>query len=358
MKNVDQYIFGKGSSHQLKAVLNKRRLQLDGPVIFLVDAFFKSLELEFLNDAFESGDRIIYVTTEIEPTVEYVDGIVESLNNLERKPVAIVSIGGGITLDCGKALSNLLTNPGSASVYQGWDLVRNAGVYKLAIPTISGTGAEATRTCVVTNKATGVKLGMNSSYSVYDAIIMDPLLTASVPREQYFYTGMDAYIHCIESLEGSYRNRVGDAFSRECLALCREVFFSDDMLSDENRERLMVASYLGGCAIASSFVGLVHPLSAGLSVVLGVHHCEANCIVMNSPAMAQFYPHAHSEFRKMMRKQDVTVKEGICHSLSTKQMTDLYDSMIVHEKPLRNALGVNFNQILTREFVANVYQTM
>ena len=39
------------------------------------------------------------------------------------------------------------------------------------------------------------------------------------------------------------------------------------MQSDQNRERLMVASYLGGCAIATSYVGLVLSLSAGLSVV-------------------------------------------------------------------------------------------
>lgn len=32
-------------------------------------------------------------------------------------------------------------------------------------------------------------------------------------------------------------------------------------------EKIMVASYLGGCAIANSFVGVVHPFS-GLSVVL------------------------------------------------------------------------------------------
>jgi alcohol dehydrogenase class IV len=31
-------------------------------------------------------------------------------------------------------------------------------------------------------------------------VLMDPDLTATVPCEQYLYTGMDAYIHCIEAL--------------------------------------------------------------------------------------------------------------------------------------------------------------
>ena len=39
---------------------------------------------------------------------------------------------------------------------------------------------------------------MNSDYTVFDQLILDPNLTASVPKAQYFWTGMDAYIHCIE----------------------------------------------------------------------------------------------------------------------------------------------------------------
>lgn len=79
---------------------------------------------------------------------------------------------------------------------------------------------------------------MNSEFTIYDQLILDPELTATVPRDQYFYTGMDTYIHCIESLNGSYRHPVGDAFSREALELCREVFLSDDMMSGENRKNL------------------------------------------------------------------------------------------------------------------------
>ena len=61
------------------------------------------------------------------------------------------------TMDVAKAVSNLLTNGGVAENYQGWDLVKEPGVYKIGIPTISGTGAEATRTCVTTNERSGLK---------------------------------------------------------------------------------------------------------------------------------------------------------------------------------------------------------
>ena len=165
-----------------------------------------------------------FVDTTNEPTTEGIDQLVAQVREkCEQIPCALVGVGGGATLDTAKAVANLLTNGGKAEDYQGWDLVKKPGVYKIALPTLSGTGAEATRTCVMTNKRTGLKLGMNSDYTVYDQVIFDPDLTATVPRDQYFWTGMDAYIHCIESLSGHYRNAIGDAFSPN-LALCREVF--------------------------------------------------------------------------------------------------------------------------------------
>ena len=108
----------------------------------------------------------------------------------DNKPVAVIAIGGGSTLDTVKAVSNLLNNPGVAEDYQGWDLVKNPGIYKIGVPTISGTGAEASRTCVMTNYKKNLKLGMNSEFTIYDQLILDSDLSKTVPRDQYFYTAM------------------------------------------------------------------------------------------------------------------------------------------------------------------------
>jgi 3-deoxy-alpha-D-manno-octulosonate 8-oxidase len=167
---------------------------------------------------------------------------------------------------------------------------------------------------------------------------------------------MDAYIHCLESANGSYRNAVGDAFGEQTLALCRKVFTSEDMLSDDNRARLMVASYMGGCAIATSYVGLVHPLSAGLSVVLDVHHCVGNCIVMR--AMEEFYPEGFREFWSMVERQGVDIPKGISENLTDEQYEKLYRSTIIHEKPLTNALGAGFRDLLTFDKVIGLFRKM
>jgi len=272
------------------------------------------------------------------------------------EPSAVIGIGGGITMDTAKAISNLLTNGGRAEDYQGWDLVKVPGVYKIGIPTISGTGAEATRTCVMTHPPTGIKLGMNSDYTIFDQLILDPGLTRSVPQDQYFYTGMDAYLHCVEALRGYYRNAVGDAFSAQVIKLCREVFLSDDIKSDENREKLMAASYLGGCAVATTYVGVLHPFSAGLSVVLGMHHGIANCVAMK--AMGEFYPEEVEAFWHMVEKQNIYIPEDVCRDLDKEQHDLLYEATIIHEKPLANALGEGFKSILTKDKMEKIFKSM
>ncbi len=357
VRNVLRYTIGEGALSDLPKLMTPRRSEGSGSIVFFVDGFFKSQPNIVAKLGISPSDETVFVSTEDEPSTEAIDQITTRLRDAGfARPSAIVGMGGGITMDVAKAVSNLLTNGGKAEDYQGWDLVKVAGIYKVAIPTLSGTGAEATRTCVMTNKRTGLKLGMNSDFTVYDQIVMDPELTATVSRNQYFYTGMDAYIHCVEALAGSYRNAIGDAYSRETINLCRQVFLEGDMMSPSNRERLMVASYLGGCAIATSYVGLVHPFSAGLSVVLGLHHCVANCIVMR--AMQPYYPKEYDEFWKMVEKQGAQIPEGICHNLSDEQYEQLYASTVIHQKPLTNALGEGYRDILTKEKVINIFKEM
>ena len=357
VRNVSRYMFGQNCLGKLAEILNTQCIQPNGHTVFFVDSYFRVNGSLIDRLPIEEFDQVIFVSTVEEPTTDLIDSIcAQILKERSTIPRAIVGIGGGITLDTTKAISNLIGNGGKAEDYQGWDLVKQPGVYKVGIPTISGTGAEATRTCVMTNPRTGAKLGMNSDFTVFDQLLLDPELSVTVPRDQYFYTGMDAYIHCTESLRGAHRNVIGDAMSTQALSLCRQVFESEQMMSDVNRANLMVASYLGGCAIATSYVGVVHPFSAGLSVVLGLHHGIANCIALM--ALSEFYKEERDQFIVFADKQEIDVPKDVCSNLSEDAFESLYKATIVHEKPLTNALGADFQNILTREKVKQIFAQM
>ena len=192
VKNVGSLNFGAGALDGLPREVSLRRARAGEKgaghqAVFLVDEFFLGREEMLARLGADVQDRVEFVSTQDEPTT---DGIDERVARLKEdgfvRPAVIVGVGGGITLDTTKAVANLLTNDGPAEQYLGWDLVRIPGIPKIGVPTISGTGAEATRTCVMTNTQSGLKLGMNSDFTVFDHVILDPDLTATVPRAQYF----------------------------------------------------------------------------------------------------------------------------------------------------------------------------
>ena len=74
--------------------------------------------------------------------------------------------------------------------------------------------------------------------------------------------------------------------------------------------------------------------------------------------MEEFYPVEYKEFWQMVKQQEVRVPEGICRNLSDEQYDQLYASTIIHEKPLINALGENFKEVLTKDKVIDIFKRM
>lgn len=355
-KNVGYFMIGDGALQQLDEImLPLRNAMPDAPAIFFIDHYFAKTEMP-QRLPIQEWDGRVYIDTTNEPTCESVDHYADWAKKFldGRKPCALIAIGGGSTMDTCKAVGNLLTNPGLTEDYQGWDLVKNPAPYKIAIPTLSGTGSESSRTAIICNKKKNIKLGMNSDYTMFDQILLDPRLPATAPRDQYFFTGMDTFMHCFESLTGDYRNALTDTHSEKALELVEKVFLSDDMMSDHNRELLMIASYNGG--LAAGFVGVVHPLSAGLSMVLGMHHGIANCYALS--VLEDIYPEPYKLFMKMLDKQQISLPRGICANLTPEQYDALYEASIVHEKPLVNKLGEKYRDILTKDKVIELYRNM
>jgi 3-deoxy-alpha-D-manno-octulosonate 8-oxidase len=338
---VPRIIFGRGCFNQLDDILSEKRSG-KGFVVFIVDDVFQNSPLQ---ERIPAGGRdfILHVNVDDEPKTSYIDDLVAKLRDYsEELPEAIIGIGGGSTLDIAKAVSLLLTNPGSAADYQGWDLIKLPAVYKVAVPTLSGTGAEISRTTVLTGPQK--KLGINSDYTLYDQIMLDPELAAGVPRDQWFYTGMDCYIHDVESLEGTYINEFSRAYGEKSIDLCRQVFLEDHPDKDD---KLMMASYFGGMSIAYSQVGACHALSYGLSFLLGIHHGIGCCIAFNY--LDEFYPAGVAEFRTMMNKHGIVLPQGVTSGLTEEQIEQMVTVALGLVPLWENCLGKEWQTLMPRE---------
>lgn len=322
-------------------------------MIFLLDHFFEGKPL-MSRIPVRGNDKVFAADVTYEPKTGYVDQLANHLRETYGTVSGVVGIGGGSTLDLAKAVSLMMTNPGSSADYQGWDLVKNPGVYKVGIPTLSGTGAEVSRTTVLTGPTR--KLGMNSDYTPFDQIILDPELTANAPVNQRFYTGMDCYIHCIESLQGTYLNEFSKSYGEKALELCRKVFVEKDHWDEESDDKLMMASYAGGMSIAYSQVGVAHAVSYGLSYLLGTKHGIGNCIIMNH--IDEFYPEGVAEFKRMVEKNNIEIPQGITKGLTDEQFETMINVSLGLKPLWENALGKDWEKVMTRERLRELYERL
>lgn len=354
-KTVERIVFGRGCFNQLEDILSGQRTA-DRPVVaFLVDDVFINHPLKDRLPLHDQ-DLLIWVNVDDEPKTKYVDQLTSQVRQaLDAKkmdlPSGVIGIGGGSTMDLSKAVSLMLTNEGSSADYQGWDLIRNPAVYHAAVPTLSGTGAEVSRTTVLTGP--DKKLGINSDYTVFDQIVLDPELIADAPKEQRFYTGMDCYIHCVESLTGTYLNAFSQAYGEKSMELCRKVFLEGGPESDD---QLMMASFFGGMSIAYSQVGVCHALSYGLSFVLGIHHGIGNSIAFDY--LEAFYPEGVAEFRQMLEREQITLPRGVVANATDAQVEKMVDVALILVPLWENALGKDWARIMTRERIRDLYRKM
>ena len=351
-KMVDYVVFGRGSFDQLDEIIEPKRTG-SAPMIFLIDHFFKGKPLE-ARIPLQGTDRIIFVDVTSEPKTTYVDTIAQQLKAEFGTISGVIGIGGGSAMDLAKAVGLMMTNPGSSADYQGWDLVKNPGVYKAGIPTLSGTGAEVSRTTVLTGPTR--KLGMNSDFTPFDQIVLDPALTSNAPPDQRFYTGMDCYIHCIESLTGSFLNEFSKSYGEKALDLCRKIFVEKKTWDDQSDDQLMMASYAGGMSIAYSQVGVAHAVSYGLSYLLGTKHGIGNCIVFDK--LEEYYPEGVKEFKFMVEKNKVDIPQHITKGLSENDFDKMIDVSLGMKPLWENALGKDWEKIMTRDKLRMLYDKL
>jgi 3-deoxy-alpha-D-manno-octulosonate 8-oxidase len=351
-KMVGYTVYGRGSFNQLDEILAPRRKK-EAPMIFLVDHFFQGKPLAG-RMPLRGNDKIIFVDVSNEPKTSYVDKLADGLKQEFATVSGVIGIGGGSAMDLAKAVSLMMNNPGSSADYQGWDLVKQPGVYKAGIPTLSGTGAEVSRTTVLTGPTK--KLGMNSDFTPFDQIVLDPELTADAPVNQRFYTGMDCYIHCIESLNGTFLNEFSKSYGEKALQLCQEVFVKKQGWDAVSDDKLMMASYAGGMSIAYSQVGVAHAVSYGLSYLLGTRHGIGNCIVFDQ--LEEFYPEGVREFKIMVEKNRIDIPKHITKGLSDEQFNTMIDVSLVMKPLWENALGKDWEKKMTRERLRELYERL
>ncbi len=354
-KNIEKVVYGRGSFDMMDAILDEKRNENNRFFLFVVDHYFKGKNLEGRIPA-RPEDIIRFIDVDPhEPTTEQVDQLRDEVLCLKGLPAGVVGIGGGSIMDIAKAVSLMFTNEGSSTLYQGLNLIKKPGIYHLGVPTISGTGAEVSMTAVLTGPEK--KLGLKCDWTVFNQVILDPELIAGVPTDKWLYTGMDTYIHCIESENGILNNAFSHAYAEQSLKLCREIYTGKNAgHTPENDDKLMVASLMGGLSLTYSEVGVCHALSYGLSKIFGEKHCYANCLAFQH--LGDYYGAGVAEFKQMLVKYNVSLPQGLSKNWTDEEITAM--ARVAYNLPhmWHHAIGADWKEKITIDTIKELYKRM
>ena len=206
------------------------------------------------------------------------DWSVEQAGNIAiaEKVDGVVGVGGGSSMDTAKGVKLLIANPPPLKQYFGrTGVVTKPSVPLIVIPTTAGTGSECTPGGTITNSELGIKTNISGVGCAVTLGIVDPELTASLPKYVTATTGLDAFCHCFESYTSAMANSISSVLGREGIRLVGKYLVrayengSDDM---EAREGMQLAATLGGMAMSGAFCHLCHDIGRSLGAKFHVPH--------------------------------------------------------------------------------------
>lgn len=195
---------------------------------------------------------------------------------------AVVILGGGSALDLGKAVAAIAPDDAPAAHYAlGANPFPATPLRKLCVPTTAGTGAEATRTAVLT-AADGAKVWLWGDQLKADEILLDPELCVSLPAELTAATGLDALVHAIEACTNRHANPANDLYGHAAIRLVaghllRAVREPTDLAA---RSALLLAATLAGIAIDNAGTAIAHNIGHALGSLRPIHHGRAVALAM------------------------------------------------------------------------------
>ena len=198
----------------------------------------------------------------------------------------VIAFGGGSGLDVGKAIAFMSgqTLPiwDFEDVGDNWTKANSEKIAPIiAVPTTAGTGSETGRASVILNEETGTKNIIFHPKFLPSIVILDPVLTLSLPAKITAATGMDALAHNLEAYCAPGYHPMADGIALQGIKLINDWLFEavNNGLNIEARLKMLTAASMGSTAFQKG-LGAIHSLSHPVNALNNIHHGLSNAIFM------------------------------------------------------------------------------
>jgi alcohol dehydrogenase class IV len=260
-----------------------------------------------------------------EPEVKHVEALFAAAKAAGGADV-VVGIGGGSAMDVAKILAVLLAQPVTLSALLAKEPIRIRGLPTVMVPTTAGTGSEATPNAIVLVPEDELKVGIVSPNLMPDGVILDPLLTVTLPPAITAATGMDALTHAIECYCSRKGNLFSDLYGLEAIRLIARSIRRAyrDGTDVDARYDMLLGAYYGGVCIATSSTTAVHALAYPLGGKYRIPHGLSNAMLL--PFVMEFnLEGSEQRFQAMAGAMGIAVDGRTAREAGERMIAALYE---------------------------------
>lgn len=273
-----KFIFGANKLEALKDEV----LRFDAKKVLFITIQPLLSRLEPILQQLEEENIESKVDTSItqEPYFSDFEKLMQSLESFN--PDVVIGVGGGSVLDIAKLVAAQLDNEQTLRDYVGIGLLKGRKKALICLPATSGTGSEASPNAILVDDGDGQKKGIISPFLVPDVVIVDPLLTLSVPPSITAATGIDALTHCLEAYTNKFAHSLIDLYAYKGMQLIAAniVQAVKNGADEKARTEVALGSYYGGVCLGPVNTAAVHALSYPLGSLYHLPHGLSNALLL------------------------------------------------------------------------------
>jgi alcohol dehydrogenase class IV len=233
--------------------------------------FLARVEEQLASAGMESA---AFTEVEPDPSVQTVERCTAALSTFA--PDVVIGLGGGSCLDAAKTAWFRYERPDVAldaiNPFERFDMPGKAKL--VAVPTTSGTGADATIGVVLTDREAGRKIVVYARELQPHMTLVDPSFVMGLPQAITADTGMDVLAHAIEAYASPWNNDFSDGLAMKAIQLVFDYLpraYADG--SDaEAREHMHNAATLAGMALSNASISLAHAMAHAFGAIFHTPH--------------------------------------------------------------------------------------
>lgn len=248
------------------------------------------------------------------PTYEQVIGALSALK--ENNCDALISIGGGSSIDVAKAVKYYYSMDGEKNLFNGKP--RFINFKHFAIPTTAGTGSESTHFSVIYYNRE--KQSLTQDMLLPDVAVLLPDFLKTLPINQKKATLLDALCQATEAIWAAASTKEAKGYAKEAITIILENLDAYIAGDEGCNGAIMRAANLAGKAINITTTTAAHALSYKITSLFNIPHGAAVALCM-IPVWKFYNGYAKSSSAEKFAID----KEALLASYGAKSLDEAYN---------------------------------